>query len=603
MCVRKPARGESYTADDYFAVNSAAMGTHPLSTDYLVPPYLWRPVEPVPDFLTADVCAQGDPERPGGAAVQTPAVHCGREWITVGGAPGVRITATVLNPGPAQDEVRVGVQWGQGYVPGTFLDVALPAGAQPADGWTGTCEVKRTLRPEQTGSTAWKAHASRVSYGGPVAEGEARTMDPPLKAGIPVGMALAEYLTLQQSWRALQMAHPQVLAEFVEASKAGRLVVPGAAGLGAGGTVAVAGGNTAAAALPASTAAAGGAATVFQATGVGAAMGAAAALGWSAGGLATGVASRLGVEGGDAWFCKWNPGYRLANGAECQEQLAQAERTFVRLLDGSGGVVQPSGDSAWRVGTATAQVRIDPSRPNIGGSTEAGLEAPALSPAETTAMGRYGGVRPEGGSSAALQPGSTALELDPPSDNPALNVPAAPDADNGCQKSVWGMLNPFNIAENIGCVLNRLFVPPEGEMQKQTGRLKGEAAATPFGVLAGVAAGLASGITGAGGAALDGGKCGPSIGWTESDGALASVPAFAVRLPSPPPCPGNGPNGARTVNDDRAADLLGYRGLARGLMSLGLIWVVVWSFLRSAPWASRSDEAAPDAGGSGSGGK
>jgi hypothetical protein len=165
------------------------------------------------------------------------------------------------------------------------------------------------------------------------------------------------------------------------------------------------------------------------------------------------------------------------------------------------------------------------------------------------------------------------------------------------------MLNPFNIAENIGCVLERLFVPKEGVMQAQTERLTSKAAATPFGVLAGVATGLLAGMQGAGAAAVDGSKCGPQLGWNASDGALASVPAFAVRLPSPPPCPGNGPDGARTVNDDRAADLLGYRGLSRGLMSVAMVLAVLFSLLRAAPWAHRSDEAAPDAGAGGASGK
>jgi hypothetical protein len=96
-------------------------------------------------------------------------------------------------------------------------------------------------------------------------------------------------------------------------------------------------------------------------------------------------------------------------------------------------------------------------------------------------------------------------------------------------------------------------------------------------------------VTSAAGTALAGSACGPYVGWSGLD-----VPSFGVHLPSPDPsCPGNGPGGARTAEDDEAGGLYGYRVDIRDALALFMILAFIVRLSRSAPWVADADDLAP----------
>jgi hypothetical protein len=96
-------------------------------------------------------------------------------------------------------------------------------------------------------------------------------------------------------------------------------------------------------------------------------------------------------------------------------------------------------------------------------------------------------------------------------------------------------------------------------------------------------------VTSAAGTALSGSACGPYVGWSGLD-----VPSFGVNLPSPDAsCPGNGPGGARTVEDDKAGDLYGYRTDIRDALALFMILAFIVRLSRSAPWVADADDLSP----------
>jgi len=227
---------------------------------------------------------------------------------------------------------------------------------------------------------------------------------------------------------------------------------------------------------------------------------------------------------------------------------------------------------------------------------------PPTAGADLSKMQADNGTRPQSGPSSATQ---SEHQLDTPAENPGIQAapgglvetqptPApGPDGDFCYDRSVWALLNPFNIAKNIGCELRTLFIPSSTDLAAEKDSVTESAKTSSLGVIVGTIVGLIDGVRGGAGTGLGGSACGPSIGWGGADGSVANIPGFAIVLPSPEGCPGNGPAGTRTDLDAKAGDLLGYRTLVRGMASFGLVYIVLMSFLRAAPWTQKSDDLAP----------
>jgi hypothetical protein len=146
---------------------------------------------------------------------------------------------------------------------------------------------------------------------------------------------------------------------------------------------------------------------------------------------------------------------------------------------------------------------------------------------------------------------------------------------------------PSLIVTGLESALEYLFIPSsttESDLQSQ--------AQSTFPITwvdtltGGVSAVVSGAVTG-----LSSGACGPYIGWS----GLA-VPSWGVRLPAPSTsgCAGNGPAGARTVEDNDAGDLFGWRTDIRGALLVFMTLGFVIRIVRSGPWSSSPDDLAPN---------
>lgn len=146
--------------------------------------------------------------------------------------------------------------------------------------------------------------------------------------------------------------------------------------------------------------------------------------------------------------------------------------------------------------------------------------------------------------------------------------------------------------------LQVLFIPSGTAFQGQVTQLQTAYQATALGSAVGTVQALLDGITGGIGTALSDPAVCPSIGFDAISVPVPgigtqTVPGFTAHLPGPDNCPGNGPNGALTDQDNQARDELGYRTLVRGLVGFAMVWVFFWSLAGGAPWARMSEQMSP----------
>jgi hypothetical protein len=151
---------------------------------------------------------------------------------------------------------------------------------------------------------------------------------------------------------------------------------------------------------------------------------------------------------------------------------------------------------------------------------------------------------------------------------------------------------PAAIAADIGLGLQGLFDP-----STSTATEVGTSVQTTF-PLSWVTALVGGGdalVTAVDGGISGGSACGPYIGWSAS----GPVPAWGVHLPAPSSlgCPGNGPGGAATVEDNTAGDLFGYRVVVRDALLAVIAFGFVVRLTRAAPWSGQPDDLAPNLGG------
>jgi len=498
---------------------------------------------------------------PASDTIQTPEVDCTTEYV---GEPAtaVRIRARVGNPQVgATDVVTVQAPWAAAQTTYRGEFELPPLATMPLDGWVGTCRVKRTVNTTKyRTSTQWKDQPGGPNMVDDVPPEETATKPRRNEVITMTPNATGRYIYIPDG-------NPGGGIARIPNTPTVPVAPPTGPGAPAGGL-----------SIPA-----------------------AAATGWLLGGAATGVFGEVtGWNGDDEWFCKWNPGYRGKRQEYCADISADSLRlrNQVQLKDSGGTVVTEVSTVPWQTAEAIAEVNINPTKPDVGIRTTTGVTQPAeaFNPARQESLQDVLAPGP-GEERATGQQDQTSTGTNTTVDTREGNTVPAPAAPGSgtCHRSFWSSLNPANIAESIGCVLRRLFVPAPGVMQQETEKLKEKASGTPVGLLVGVVGGLVTGLTGGGGGGLNGPPCGPVIGWTAA-ATSGKVPGFQVRLPSPSPCAGNGEDGGRSAMDEKAADLIGFRSLVRGLMSLAIVWVVVWSFLRAAPWAGSSTEAAPDGG-------
>jgi len=445
---------------------STGGGGYPL--DSVTSMWMWRPS---PGVITSpqltgstndDKCGLDDPGRPPGSddpdlLARTPSIACIREFTTVASQAGVRVKAKVVNPTPnALDEITIKTAFSTAVHVGTELDSVLPPiSTKPEGGWAATCEVTRTLLTGKTPSADWGGNNThRVTHGASSAL--------PGTPGYSAAALGAVTVMSQADWSAMQDRNlKRVMASASNAQleafyKAGghnpfedpitgnRLPVPRPSSIPK---------------PPAK----GLKVAYDKARRYGGRISEAAAIGWVAGGALTGVAERLGVPGGSEWFCRYNPGYRVANWGECERLTKDVEPGTTSVKDAAGNPIDPSaaGAAPWTTSVATATVRIDPDDVANGGRAAAGTEEVQI-PGEAP-TGTIDEIQADQGTKASgPQTGTNPA----PSEflSPEENLPVSDPNGYGdqCNISGWAILNPFNIAKHIACELKRLFIPSPG---------------------------------------------------------------------------------------------------------------------------------------------
>lgn len=353
------------------------------------------------------------------------AIDCYREFYsTPQGHPAVRVRLRVENPQDGGHDVpAIRFPWEPADRNGAYQqDAELPANP-PAGGWKVLCKVTRTLADGSVGTDGWKTGATVVQDTSPdnlvlnpKNSQNTYASDPP-----PVG-ALAPWI-----------------------------VAPGA----------VAGGSTA----------------VAVAAGM-----ASAYVGYLAGGWA---AAKANFHGDDEWFCRHNSSYRSAaqwpTGSvsipgQTYCQFLVDNRPYVRtqgqFRDPTGTPLDGSGPAAWRSQTTVQELVVDPStqvrtdgtqdpgRQSQGARGTSAFDDPTMTSTQTSGL-TDAESGPTGSTRATNQAGPAPVDGDP-APNPQPPPTGPPEAAAGCNETFFQFLNPLNIAETMGCVLRKLFVPAAG---------------------------------------------------------------------------------------------------------------------------------------------
>lgn len=275
-------------------------------------------------------------------------------------------------------------------------------------------------------------------------------------------------------------------------------------------------------------------------------------VGWLAGGvLSTALDDSLGMD--RDWLCRWNPGYRALNAGLC-ENLAGGPQTRTAVQLEHPDPATPASLTTWTTAHAYATLRLDPERP-LQGTTV--ITPPLFDPHPLATPEQTAEIISDAG----------------PPDGPE-------GADSKDCPTGFGLLNPFA----FGAILRCMFIPTGLTMASLT---MGCADEFPCSWVS--EANGAFGIASSGMTSSLGEQCGPTIGFDPP--AALSTARFEFRFPTPSStlCPGNGPDGARSSQDDTAGDLFGYRALARAVATVVLVVAFLNTMVAQLPW-SKDDQ-------------
>jgi hypothetical protein len=270
---------------------------------------------------------------------------------------------------------------------------------------------------------------------------------------------------------------------------------------------------------------------------------AAAATGWAMSGFVLGTIARFrNWQRDDEWFCRNNTGYRLARGTYCTVLMDESyQRSQTQFRNGAGTAMDTTTAGTWTTATAVAEVLIDPQRVDVGARTTTVSQLQTLT--VTQQAGLNDAQAPDTGTQRATQQAtdgttsqdprvSTQTDTQEPNTQPATTG----DLAGGCNQSFWSALNPLNIAETMGCVLRKLFVPTDLSSLRELGdeaSTKFPLSAVTFVALPGDALSAAAGASTTGGC-LDIGVPneggGGAVTVSCSDGSTALTGAAATSL-------------------------------------------------------------------------
>lgn len=439
----------------------------PYMLDGPSPPTPTVGMQSYPEDVATTACEPSDPVTTTKPTVATPAVDCYREMTGTT----VRIRAIVANTEPlgASDTLSIQLD-GSDYTASQFFpegqhgdlvhEFAIPLGQMPTGGWRGTCMLTRKVNTAtHRGSNAWKPG---VHQGHDLSPSEINSY---YRDGTWVDCGYVSRADGGRDYndctRPDPSLHPGANKNFVMPPVA-PLELPTEIPPGA--------------IIPAAT---GGADAALTAAPIGinvatlAGIPAAALFGWSWGGAVLGVGADLGIwTGDDLWFCRWNPGYRLARLAYCEELIARDDvRSVVQLQDKYAHPVTGVSTYDWTTGVAVAEVLVNPLEESVGRRTTTAIELPNPQPDPDETAKVAVAVEPDVGTARAVSqttpPDPTKPQTDPIADpRPTLDpVPPPPDTppnSDGCELSLWDFLNPFNIASTMACFLKYLFIPDSG---------------------------------------------------------------------------------------------------------------------------------------------
>lgn len=570
-CVTAPAAGSSATLDfgiptvwssGYLSntCNGTTTGTDWSAMWCVNEPSPFRYVEPL--FWWYDTDPNGANMGPPPAApapVGPPALTCSRSIkIDANGGGGfVTAVAVVSNEHvQAADVFSWRFPWESTWREGQAVAGGrLPAFSEmPPGGWRAQCRVVRTIASGGSASGRWTAGAAARAVQD-CATTDVGCLDANsgwqgaalLGAGVATRLKIATPLSAE----ALKLLQPAAGSNLVH--------LPG---LGYSG-----------AAPPAVTAPATGAGAWSILGGAAAVIGAGVA-GYLAGGLlaSAGLDEALGMDLG--WLCNNNPGYAALNNRACAELAFDSIglRSDTEFINPDGTNTDPaSSGTTWTTAVATAEVLIDPTNPTRGRTTTATAEDPA--------------TNPDGSPNALLTP-ERLQGLESVANDPTAVPSADPGADDNVCPTGFGILNPFAFGKLMRC----LFIPTDLTADS----VAGGTCSTQFPcswLAEGHAAAVLIHTDLAGG--VDGQACGPSVGFDLPDSIATSVGRDDYRAVLPTPsglnCPGNGPAGARTADDDKVGDLFGYRSLVRNVarVFLGLGFLAL--MMSHAPWDRQRD--------------
>jgi hypothetical protein len=432
--------------------------------------YIWRPAVPnlaqggypsagsngfYSQQAADEVCGPQDPGLPVTTApsVPTPTIDCNRVFVDNGdGTLDVVVRAMVPSHAGATDEVTIRFPWEARERIGTSFRTRVPPDyAKPEGGWIGTCKVTRTVITQtHRGSDGWSNGSTlgrdvpkdRINDNIRIAD-DCHYDEDIIRCDYPDRAPDSSFLVPPSIIPSI----PVILAPGVNPSTISLPIGPN---------------------VP----------TVAGVTAAGIA-------GWNLGGIVTTGLDKV-WGGDDEWFCRWNPTYRALNG-DCDHLINDRpylrQETFLEDVYGQPVTTTTVGSRPWVVGTAVAQVLIDPARPELGRRTTTATEAPEMSPAEQTKIAQAvdeeaanDRVAAQGEPDAIPEdkkaPGDPETDPRPPHDqaNPDP-TPLAPPPDDGSggddcgDFSIWDWLNPFNLDEALTCILRKLFVPSGNAFQ------------------------------------------------------------------------------------------------------------------------------------------
>lgn len=382
--------------------------------------------------------------------VPTPTIDCNRVFVDNGdGTQDVIIRAISPSHSGATDVVTIRFPWESTERVGTSFRVRVPPlYAMPPGGWKGICKVTRTVTvTTHRGSTGWKQGAIE---GKDVPHNQIQNNDKAKDSGCTLTEGTIGEFDIRQYQCQGEQSENEAFTVPPSVIPAVPIIL----------TPAV---NPSILSAP-----------IGVNTPTVAGIPAAAYAGWNLGGML------IGAWGGDdEWFCRWNPGYKLAHASFCNH--LNEDRPYLRqevfLEDAFAQPIQVVSTQDWIKGIAVAEVLINPTMPELGRRTTTSVEIPTVNPEQQTqiqqAIGEDAATDRTTAQEAAEpdedRKADASIETDPrppqeeASPEPTIEVPPPGDEDEGnCELSIWEIMNPFNIASTMACFLKKLFIPDDG---------------------------------------------------------------------------------------------------------------------------------------------